>query len=135
MAENDDLEQMRYLYNSYLREYEVVNGELQNFFVVSSAFERNVEALSKLDIIQNANLLVGLEGGTFIEVNASNVSKVIANVGAGYMVEKSVPDARAFVEKNTGKVQDSINKLMAQKSKLEKEILDLSFKINSMQQQ
>lgn len=136
MAESsEELGQLQYLYTAYTREYEILNSEISNYLSIASAFERNSESLGKMGQIENANLLVGLEGGTFIEVNTKNIATVITNVGGGYMVEKSVGDSKAFVDKNIAKVQDSLKKLNEQKIKIEKELMDLSFKLNSAQQQ
>jgi len=92
-----------------------------------------MEALEKVKSMENTHMLVGLEAGTFIEVSTKEIKNVITNVGAGYLVEKSVKDASEFVGKNSERVQMNINQLLSQKQRLEKEILDLSYKINEME--
>ncbi|MDE1846328.1 MAG: prefoldin subunit alpha [Candidatus Micrarchaeota archaeon] len=132
MAEHDEeLEQLRYLYNAYTQEYQSVVSEMNNYMMVAASFDRNIESLEKVKSIENTSMLVGLEAGTFIEVSTKQVEKVITNVGAGYLVEKSVEQAKEFVEKNSERVQTNLNQLMSQKQRLEKEIIDLSYKINS----
>ncbi|MDE1825872.1 MAG: prefoldin subunit alpha [Candidatus Micrarchaeota archaeon] len=130
----EDLEQLKYLYDAYTRQYEAIVGEISNYLMISAAYERNLEALSKLDIVQNSNMLVSLEAGTFMQVDVKEVKGLITNVGAGYMVEKSTAEAKEFLSKNSAKIQESISALVMQRQKVEKEVLDLSFRINAAQQ-
>lgn len=134
MAQNEEeLNQLKYLYNVYTQEYETVREEMNSYMMVSAAFARNMEALNKIKTMENTNMLVGLDAGTFLEVHSKGIKSVITNVGAGYLVEKNVDDAKTFVESNSQRLQGSIAQLMAQKQKLEKEILDLSYKIGEME--
>lgn len=134
MAQHEEeVDQLKYLYNAYTQEYQAVVNEMNNYLQVSASFDRNIEALEKVKNMENTHMLVGLEAGTFIEVSTKEIKNVITNVGAGYLVEKSVKDASEFVGKNSERVQMNINQLLSQKQRLEKEILDLSYKINEME--
>ncbi|MGI0141426.1 MAG: prefoldin subunit alpha [Candidatus Micrarchaeales archaeon] len=133
MAKNDDAEQLRYLYSMYTREYEALGGEISNYMNVGAAFERNIEVLNKVSMVENSKVLLNLEGGTFIETDTKQVKSVMTNVGAGYLVEKNVDDAKVFLDTNYKKIQESVQELMLQRQRMEKEILDLSEKINAAQ--
>ena len=130
----EDLEQLKYLYDAYTRQYEAIVGEISNYLMISAAYDRNLETLNKLDTIQNSNMLVSLEAGTFMQVDVKEVKTLITNVGAGYMVEKSVEEAKEFLSTNSIKIQQSVNALVSQRQKVEKEVLDLSFRLNAMSQ-
>ncbi|HVA83182.1 MAG TPA: prefoldin subunit alpha [Candidatus Aquilonibacter sp.] len=134
MAQHEEeVDQLKYIYNAYTQEYQAVVNEMNNYLQVSASFDRNIEALEKVKSMENTHMLVGLEAGTFIEVSTKEIKNVITNVGAGYLVEKSVKDASEFVGKNSERVQTNISQLLSQKQRLEKEILDLSYKISEME--
>lgn len=134
MVQNDEeLNQLKYLYNVYTQEYESIREEMNSYMMVSTAFARNMEALEKIKTMENTGILVGLDGGTFLEVQSRGIKSVITNVGGGYLVEKSVEQAKEFVAKNSERLQSSISQLMAQKQRLEKEIIDMSYRINEME--
>ncbi|MDE1856297.1 MAG: prefoldin subunit alpha [Candidatus Micrarchaeota archaeon] len=136
MAERqEELNQLQYLYNVYAREYESLGSEIANYMNLGAAMERNIEALEKMGTVENSNVLLGLEGGTFIEASMKKGTNVIANVGAGFLVEMDRERAKKFVSDNSGKVEESVKELMLQRQKIEKEISDLANKINSLQQQ
>jgi len=133
-SKQEEFEQLKYLYDAYTREYEAVVGEISNYMMVSSAFDRNLQVFDNIDTLQNANLLVGLEGGTYLQTTTKEIKGVITSVGAGYLVEKKVEDAKQVVSANYEKIQKSMKQLIEQRGKLEKEIMDITFKINSLQQ-
>lgn len=136
MAERqEELNQLQYLYNVYAREYESLGSEIANYMNLGAAMERNIEALEKMGTVENSNVLLGLEGGTFVEASVKKGTNVIANVGAGFLVEMDRERAKKFVSDNSGKVEESVKELMLQRQKIEKEISDLANKINSLQQQ
>ncbi|MDE1869533.1 MAG: prefoldin subunit alpha [Candidatus Micrarchaeota archaeon] len=134
MAQHEEeVDQLKYLYNAYTQEYQAVVNEMNSYLQVSASFDRNIEALDKVKSMENTHMLIGLEAGTFVEVSTKEIKNVITNVGAGYLVEKSVKEASEFVGKNSERVQMNITQLLSQKQRLEKEILDLSYKINEME--
>ncbi|MDE1828367.1 MAG: prefoldin subunit alpha [Candidatus Micrarchaeota archaeon] len=133
-SKQEEFEQLKYLYDAYTREYETVVGEISNYMMASAAFDRNLQVFDNIGTVQNANMLVGLEGGTYLQTTTKEIKGVITSVGAGYLVEKSVADAKQVVSANYEKLQKNMKQLIEQRNKLEKEIMDITFKINSMQQ-
>ncbi len=130
----DALEQLRYLQEVYAREYQTLLNEISNYLLVSNSFERNREILNNADKFKNSSILLNIEAGTFVKVNANDFKSVLVQVGAGYLVEKNVEEAKEFVGKNSERLQANLKQLGVQKQKVEKELLDLSYKIEGMQQ-
>ena len=130
----EELNQLAYLQNMYSREYEALTDQISNYLTLANSFERNREVLTNMDKVQNSNMLVSLEAGMFAEVSAKKVTNVITNVGAGYMIEKTIDEAKEFIGKNSERLNQSVKKLMEQRQRMEAQLLDLSYKINEMQQ-
>ncbi len=130
----DDFEQLRYLQEMYGREYQTLLNEISNYLMLSSSFDRNKEILDNSGKFNDSSLLLNIEGGMFVRVNAKELKVVLVQVGAGYFVEKSVEDAKAFIVKSGEKLESNLKQLNAQRQKVEKELLDLNYRIDTMQQ-
>ncbi len=46
---------------------------------------------------ENAEMLVPIGGGSYLNVNLANANRVIVTLGAGVSVEKTVPEAKATI--------------------------------------
>lgn len=132
MVENFDeesLEQLRYLQSLYAEEYENLLREISNYTLVYNATKRNVEVLENLNLFENGNILLNLEGGTYIAAKVSKIDKVLVYVGSNYLVEKSADEAKEFLKNNQQREEEILKELNEQKGKLEKELLDIAFEI------
>ncbi|MCL5008397.1 MAG: hypothetical protein M1156_00715 [Candidatus Marsarchaeota archaeon] len=55
-------------------------------------------------------------------------------MGSGYLVEKSVLEAKEFIEANQKNQEVMLNKLDAERKKLQNELISIAYKMESMQQ-
>ncbi|MGQ9718792.1 MAG: prefoldin subunit alpha [Nitrososphaerales archaeon] len=83
-----------------------------------------VESRAALDTIKGfasnepSDLLVPIGGGLFLKASALPPDKLIINVGAGAMIEKTKEDAMAFLETRIREVEEAITKFESQKADL-----------------
>ena len=135
MAEKqENFDQLRYLHDVYAREYETLLGEIQNYVMISSSFGRSKEVLSKVDSFNDSNLLLSIEAGAFVRVNAKDFKSLIVQVGYGYLVEKNIDEAKEYISKNAEKVENNLKQLVQQRVAVEKELIDITYKLEAMQQ-
>ena len=52
-------------------------------------------------------MLLSVEGGSYIEASIRAIEKVITYVGAGYLVEKDVEGAKAYIGRNVESSEDA----------------------------
>lgn len=132
---NDMYLQLRYLQNIYARQFEMLENEIATYTLTVGAVQRNMQVFDNIKKVESSKMLVSGEGGTYIEAEIKKVSKALTYVGAGYLVEKTLEGAKAFLKDNEKKQQDALKKLVAEKEKIEKELIGINYKLAAMEQQ
>ena len=127
--------QLRYLQNIYSQQYEAIENDIATYTIANTSLRRNLDLIERAGSVQNSNIIISGEGGAYIPAKIAKVDKVMTYVGAGYMVEKSVSDAAEFLKGNLNSSETFLNKLVADKQKIERELIDISFKMNALQTQ
>ncbi len=130
MAEQAD--QLRYLYNVYAQKYEALLNEISLYVSAQNILLRNVDLMEHMSKIENSNGMLALEGGVYIDAKIGSVKKVLTYVGAGYIVEKSVADAKEYFRKNEADERTMLQKLNEEKLKTEKDLLEISYNLQTL---
>lgn len=133
-AKEEEFNRLVYLQNAYGQQYEVITNELTTFGIAQGALQRSLDLLGKADELRNASVLLSVEGGSYIEASIKGVSKVITYVGGGYLVEKDVDGAKAYIGRNVESSEDAIKRLMDDRKKLGDELMRIQYAIEAMQQ-
>jgi prefoldin alpha subunit len=123
-----------YLQNLYGQQYEALMNELTTFTLAQAAIERNLHLLEKKEQLKGSNILVNAEGGTYIEAKVKEIEKVMVYVGAGYLIDKDVEQAKSFLNDSMNKSKEEIKKLGEEKQKLENELMRLQYEMESIRQ-
>jgi len=124
--------QLRYLQSVYSQQYELIENEIATFTIAMGAVQRNLEILESKDKLANSTILINGDGGAYIEASIKSVNKALVYVGAGYLVEKDAEAAMEFLKGNGKKQEDAIKKLISEKEKIEKELVDISYKLSAL---
>jgi prefoldin alpha subunit len=130
----EEINRLLYLQSLYNQQYEAMINELTTMSLARAALERNLSLLEKKDAINGSNILVSAEGGTYFEANVKEIKKVITYVGAGYLVEKEVEQAKEFIEKSIEQSASAMSRLAEDKRRLESEMIRVQYVIETMQQ-
>jgi prefoldin alpha subunit len=134
ISREEAMAQLQYLEQIYVQQYDILQEQIATYTLAHDAVLRNIEVLEKMSRVENSNILVNAEGGTYIEASVKKVHGVMTYVGAGYIVEKSVEDAKAFLQNNEKNGQALLNRLTGERQKVEKELIDLSYRAASLRQ-
>ena len=126
------IEQLRYLQSLYIQEYENLLNEITNYNLVYNATQRNIDVLENLGMLESSNILLNLEGGTYIEAKLNKVDKALVYVGSGYLIEKSIDEAKAFLKQNKQKGEELIKELNKRKEEIEKNLIDVAFELEKI---
>ena len=124
--------QLRYLQELYTQRYEVLESEIATYSMAINAVERNIQTLEGTAQLENTSILVG-ESGMYLNAAVKKIEKIITYIGAGYLVEKSVDEAKDFMKVNSDKHKEGMKKLTAEKQKIEKELVSISYKLSELQ--
>lgn len=132
---NEIFMQLRYLQGLYGQQYENLENNIATYNLANSSLQRNIEMLDKSKSMEGSNIMIGGEGGAYMSAKVNKTDKVITYIGGGYMVEKSVEGALSFLRENEKRGMEALTKLQAEKKQVEKELLDVQYKMNSLQYQ
>jgi len=126
------IEQLRYLQSLYTQEYEAILSEISNYSLIYNATKRNIEVLENLGMLENGKILLNLEGGTYIEARLNKIERALVYVGSGYLVEKGLEEAKAFLSENRQREEQLMNELTKQKESIEKSLIDITFELEKI---
>ncbi len=129
---DEAIEQLQYLQTIYAQEYDNLLREITNYNAVYNATRRNLEVLNNIDSLQNNKVLVNLEGGTYIDANIGKIEKIMVYVGSNYIVEKSIEEAKLFLEESKKRQEEIINELNKQKQDVEKALIDIGIEMEKI---
>jgi prefoldin alpha subunit len=133
-AKEEEFNRLVYLQSVYSQQYEAVSNELTTFGIAQGALQRSLDLLGKKGAAENAGVLLSLEGGSYIEASIGRIDRVITYVGGGYLVEKDVEEAKAYIGKNVESSEAAIKRLMSDRKKLGEELMKIQYSIEAMQQ-
>lgn len=89
-----------------------------------------IEQLHKAD--ENSEILIPVGGGTFINGSIKEVSKVLVDIGAGLVTEKTIDDALKKIDERIKNLQGKQEKLLSTAQKLQVESDELSQKTQKL---
>ncbi len=89
-----------------------------------------VEQLHKAD--DESEILIPIGGGTFLNGSLKDSSKVLVDIGAGLITEKTIDAAIKKIEKRIKDLQENQEKLMSMAQKMQNEATELSQKTQQM---
>lgn len=130
----EEFNRLVYLQNAYSQQYEAVTNEITTFGIAQGALQRSLELLNRKDDIRNASVLLSAEGGSYIEASIRGIDRVITYVGGGYLVEKDVEGAKAYISKNVESSEEAIKRLAADRKRLAEEMMRIQYAIEALQQ-
>lgn len=129
---NEELGRLSYLQEAYTQQYELLTNEISNYTLLQSMLEKNEELLEEAERVKGANMLVS-SGSLFFEAKAGSMEKVLISVGAGYVVEETIPEAKKIIEKKLEEINRIIKRLSEERRSVENELMKIGYSISALQ--
>jgi prefoldin alpha subunit len=92
-----------------------------------------VEQLHAVD--ENAELLIPVGAGTFVNGSLKNSSNVLIGVGAGIVIEKPIDDAITKLDERIKRLQENLEKMFSLGQKIQFDAEELSHKTQHMMEE
>lgn len=126
--------QLRYLQNVYSQQYELLENEIAAFTLAMGSVQKNIDILEGKGRLENSSILINGDGGVYIEASIKSISKVLVYIGAGYLIEKNAEEAKELLQTNSKKQEEAFRKLVSDRQRVEKELVDISYKLSALEQ-
>ena len=127
--------QLQYLYNVYTQQHGLLENEIAALTMTSAAIARNIETLENKERLSGSKILIDGEGGAYLTATMDPIDKALVYIGAGYLLEKDAPQALDYLKANSKKQDEIIKKLNADKQRIEKELVSVTYNLSQMEQQ
>ena len=82
-----------------------------------------------------SDIMYPIGGGAFLTGAISDPSKVLVNVGAGYLLEKSIDDAIKKIDERIAAAEENLTRLNQMAQQIQSEATDLSEKTQKLMQE
>uniref|UniRef100_A0A8D9B4D6 Prefoldin subunit 5 n=2 Tax=Cacopsylla melanoneura TaxID=428564 RepID=A0A8D9B4D6_9HEMI len=132
--------QLTQLKNQLDSELGVVQDSLQTLKRAQVKFQDSKESLDKITPKSQGNpIMVPLTDSMYVEGKIANADKVIVDIGTGFYVEKSIPDAQDYFKRRVAFVTQQMEKLQfigTEKMKIREAIIEvMEMKLQALQAQ
>lgn len=132
---NKDEELQRYMMQIEQYKEQLTNLEMQISYIQSAVAEYNrakvtVENLEKLD--KETEMIIPIGGGAFINAKPTNSSKVLVDIGSGYVAEKKYEDAAKKINERIEMLEKTHEKIKSMTEQLESEATEISQKAQKL---
>ena len=132
---NKDEELQRYMIQIEQYKEQLTNLEMQISYIQSTVAEYNrarvtVENLEKVD--KETEMIVPIGGGAFINAKPTNSSKVLVDIGSGYVAEKKYEDAVKKIDERIETLEKTQERIKSMMEQLESEATEISQKAQKL---
>lgn len=127
--------QLQYLQQAYSQQYDVLNQSIDNYTAMQNVLKGNIEIIEGSKRLEGRGILVSTEGGMYLNAETKKINSVITYIGAGYLAEQNLDDAKQFFEDRIKKGEELMSKLIAQRQKVREELADINYRIGAIQAQ
>ncbi|KAI5723248.1 hypothetical protein M8J76_003368 [Diaphorina citri] len=132
--------QLTQLKNQLDSELGVVQDSLQTLKRAQVKFQDSKESLDKITPSSQGNpIMVPLTDSMYVEGKIADADKVVIDIGTGFYVEKSIPDAQDYFKRRVAFVTQQMEKLQfigTEKMKIRDAIIEvMEMKLQALQAQ
>jgi prefoldin alpha subunit len=91
-----------------------------------------IEALKSIPEGSDSEILVPLGAGVLMRVYSPTVNKLLLNIGAGVVIERSKEDTLKFLNERVSQLEAALSNISAQKAELANKINAYRAQVNSL---
>jgi prefoldin alpha subunit len=136
MTKEEDITRNLTLIEYYKQQLESIDLQIQYLQTTLADYQRAKMTVEHLHTVEeNADLLIPVGGGTFVNGCLKNASNVLIGVGAGLVVEKLASEAITKLDERIKRIQENIEKMLSLGQKIQSDAEELSEKTQQMIQE
>jgi prefoldin alpha subunit len=133
MTKEQELSKYLSLIEYYKDQLSSLEMQSQYLQVAIADYHKAKMTLDNLSNIEKGtDMLVPIGGSTFINVAPVDTSKILFDIGFGYIAEKTVDDALKKIDKRIERLQENQEKLISASQQLQTEASELSKKAQEL---
>jgi prefoldin alpha subunit len=126
------MEELRYIQQLYQTQYMMVGQEVESRAAALRELEGARLTLENYDKVKGKKNVLPVGAGIFVNGAIGESSTVLMEIGAGYMLERTIDEAKAAVAKKLDKETEAIKHLQKSRRELEAALVEVSYRIESL---
>ena len=133
MTNEEEITRNLTLIEYYKEELKAIELQTQYMQAAIADFHKSkltIEQIQNAEV--NSEILIPIGGGTFLNGVLKDKSKILIDIGAGLVTEKTGEDAIKKIEERIQNLQENYNKLLSIAQKIENDANELSQKTQQM---
>ncbi|HDM25657.1 MAG TPA: prefoldin subunit alpha [Thermoplasmatales archaeon] len=121
------------LLEMYKDQIESLANQSQIIQAMIEEYNRTKITLDKINNVEDGTeVLVSIGGGAFVNANIKDTKKIVYNIGAEVMVEKTIDDAIKSIDERIDLLYNNLQKVIETTQKLEEAATQISEKVQEM---
>jgi len=136
MTQDEELSRLMVLIEQYKEQLNQI--DMQVSYLQSAINEYNkskitIQSIEKQD--KNSDMLFPIGGGSYIDAKAKDPSKILFDIGAGYVVQKKTNDALKKIDDRIKELEKNMEKIEQIRQKTQNEASEVYQKAQRMYQE
>jgi prefoldin alpha subunit len=124
-----ELGELGYMQQLYQNQYMMLNNSMTTHLQEMQALGAVQRMLENSNMLNNKETLTYAGADVYVKAAIKDSGCVIVGVGANYLVEKSIEEAKVYVSGAIAKKTKLINDIANGRKELQSAIIDISYKI------
>ena len=124
-----ELEELRYMQQVYQSQYAALNNSMNMHMQDVQALSAVQNTLENSDMMKGKETLMHAGASVYLKAEIQDASRVLVSIGGGYLIEKSVEDAKGYVSKLITKKTEMLNNMAKSRKELQGAIIDISYRM------
>ena len=121
------------LLEMYKEQIESLANQSQIIQAMIEEYNRTKITLDKISNVEDGTeVLLSVGGGAFVNANVKDTKKVVYNIGADIMVEKTIEEAVKSIDERIDLLYNNLQKVVETTQKLEEAATQISEKVQEM---
>lgn len=126
------IEEFRYLQQIYQNQYMLINQELSNRALNLRELDSAQKTLENISTLEGKGTLIPIGANTFATGKITDNKSIAVGIGAGFLVEKNVDEAKNYISKAIEQENKYLTQLVKNKKDTEVALMELEYKINEL---
>ena len=131
-SREEELYTLSYMQQLYQNQYSTIVSEINRDIQYLNELGALKKTLEGVELVMGRDVLVNLGANAYMNSRAEKLDSVLIDIGAGYVVEKSVDDAKLFVDARVERSTKMFNSLVKSRNELRDAIVEVARRIDTL---
>jgi prefoldin alpha subunit len=122
-------EELRYMSQVYQGQYDTIVREINAKIAQVKELNGAQQALERMEVIGGSKALTPVGYDVYLDSSVARSDRVVVGVGAGYLVEKGVDEAKQYVAMAVEKETKAISNMTRAKKEVEAALIEIMYKL------